>query len=81
MNDDGELVDPDEDEDEVNEEIDFTFGAGKEDFYNDVVELYDKWFTGYETDTSVPKQPWESDKQYNDRKGKAAKFVKYVGDA
>ena len=81
LNDDGELVDPDEDEDEVNEELDFTFGAGKEDFYNDVVELYDKWFTSHETITSVPKQPWETDKQYNDRKGKAAKFVKYVGDA
>ena len=81
LNDDGEPVDPDEDEDEVNEELDFTFGPGKEDFYNDVVELYDKWFTSHETDTSVPKQPWETDKQYNDRKSKAAKFVKYVGDA
>ena len=81
LNDDGELVDPDEDEDEVNEELDFTFGPGKEDFYNDVVELYDKWFTSNETITNVPKQPWETDKQYNDRKGEAAKFVKYVGDA
>lgn len=81
LNDDGEPVDPDEDEDEVNEEIDFNFGPGKEDFYKDVVELYDKWFTRHEIDTSVPKQPWESDRQYNDRKGKAAKFVKYVGDA
>lgn len=81
LNSDGERIDPDEDDDEVNEELDFTFGAGKEDFYNDVVELYDKWFTSHAVDTSVPKQPWETDKQYNDRKGKAASFVKYVGDA
>ena len=80
LNDDGEPVDPNDEDAEVNEELDFNFGPGKEDFYKDVVELYDKWFTSHEIDTSVPKQPWETDKQYNDRKGKAAKFVKYVGD-
>ena len=79
LNGDGEPVD-DPDEDGYDEELEFNFGPGKEDFYKDVVELYDKWFTSHEIDTSVPKQPWETDKQYNDRKGKAAKFVKYVSD-
>lgn len=79
LNGDGELVD-DPDEDGYDEELDFNFGPGKEDFYKDVVELYDKWFTSHEIDTSVPKQPWESDRQYNDRKSQSTKFVKYVGD-
>jgi len=45
-----------------------------------VVELYDKWFTRHEIDTTVPKQPWETDRQYNDRKTKAASFVKFAAD-
>ena len=83
LNDDGEVIDPDDIEDEDNEEyeeLDFNFGPGSEDFYKDVVELYDKWFTDHENDISIPKQPWETDGQYNDRKNQVAKFVKYVGD-
>lgn len=77
----GEAVDPDDYEgDDDLEKIEFSFGPGKQDYYDDVVELYDKWFTRHEIDSTVPKQPWETDRQYNERKSKPASFVKYVAD-
>ena len=88
MTDDGEVVDPDDlDPNDTDgsiddlEEINFNFGPGKEDFYDDVVEIYDKWFSSKKADTMVPKQPWETERQYNERKGAAALFVKFVGDS
>lgn len=82
VDDNGEVVDPgDYDDSDELEEIEFKFGPGEEDYYDDVVELYDKWFTRPKIDTTVPKQPWETDRQYNERKGKQASFVKYVADA
>ena len=88
VTDDGEVVDPDDlDPNDTDgsiddlEEIDFNFGPGKEDFYDDVVEIYDKWFSSKKADTMVPKQPWETERQYNERKGAAASFVKFVGDS
>jgi hypothetical protein len=49
------VIDYDEDENEEYEELDFNFGPGKEDFFKDVIELYDKWFTSHNIDTNVPK--------------------------
>ena len=87
VTDDGEVVDPDDlDPNDTDgsiddlEEIDFNFGPGKEDFYDDVVEIYDKWFSSKKADTMVLKQPWETERQYNERKETAASFVKFIGD-
>lgn len=79
LNDDGEPVD-DPDEDGYDEELEFVFGPDKEDFYSDVVELYDKWFAERDADKNLPKQPWETERQYQQRRDKDATFVGFVDD-
>lgn len=79
IDDDGEVVDPSDYEEA--EEIQFNFGPGKEDYYDDVIELYDKWFSEVDVSRQLPQQPWESDREFKSRQEAGHDtFVGFKGD-
>lgn len=67
-------------EDGYDEEVDFNFTASGKDYFDDVVSLYDKNFTSVSPLAKVPKQPWESDLQFSERKRVKSEFVAFTGD-
>lgn len=76
---DGEPV-YDADEDGYDEEVDFNFTADGKDYFDDVVSLYDKNFSLVSPLAKAPKQPWESDSQFSERKRAKSEFAAFIGD-
>lgn len=68
------------DEDRYDEAVDFNFTADGKDYFDDVVSLYDKNFTLVSRLAKTPKQPWESDFQFSERKHVKSEFAAFVGD-
>lgn len=69
-----------DDEDGYDEEVDFNFTAAGKDYFSDVVSLYDKNFTSISPEAAAPKQPWESDSQFSERKRVKSEFIAFTGD-
>lgn len=82
-NDDGEIVDPDDyddDEESQPEEIEFSFGPDDENYFKDVIEIYDSWFTEIDITKGGRKQEWESQREYELRTKTRDIFVSFKGD-